>query len=122
MLPFMMLPMIFTFNHWLSRRLYRLLIGILVGLSAFNVWAQTLAGHVFPPVNGADGVTIQNPLVQYALPLLAQGNITRNYGTLLGLPGFLSLLPLFVMVILIYYLLMIRKADRQMQPAVAPEH
>jgi hypothetical protein len=122
MLPFMMLPMIFTLNHWLSSHLNRALIGILVALSAFNVWAQTLAGQVFPPVNGADNVTIQNPLVQYALPLLAQGDITRNYGTLLGLPGFFSLLPLIVLLIAIYYFTMLRKADKQRQPEVAHEH
>jgi hypothetical protein len=121
MLPFMMLPVIFTLNYWLSRRLNRIITGILVALSAFNVWAQTLAGQVFPPVNGADGSTIQNPLVEYALPLLAQGDITRNYGTLLGLPGFLSLFPLIVLVAVIYYTIL-RPADKQLQPMVAQEH
>ncbi len=121
MLPFMMLPMIFTFNQWLPGRLNRALIGILVALSAFNVWAQTLAGPVFPPVNGADGATIRNPLVQYALPLLAKGDVTRNYGTLLGLPGFLSLLPLIFLVMVICFATL-RQTGRQLQPTVAHEH
>jgi 4-amino-4-deoxy-L-arabinose transferase-like glycosyltransferase len=121
MLPFMALPMVFVSNQWLPRRPGRILIGTLVALSAFNVWTQFLAGQVFPPVNGSDGATIQNPLVQYALPLLMKGDVTRNYGTLLGLPGLPSLLPLLIFIAATYYV-MLWRADKQLRPTVAHEH
>jgi len=57
-------------------------------------WGLTLAEQAFPP--GAD--LNPNPLVDYALPNWLAGNIARNAGTLLHLPGPLSLLPLLLVV------------------------
>jgi hypothetical protein len=102
MLPFLALPIIFALNGLLPQPASRAIVIFLVGLSVFNVWTQTIAGQSFPPTD-IDGVPITNPLVEYSLPLLVQGNVARNYGIIfLGLPGLLSLIPLVVVVAGIY--------------------
>jgi len=90
-----------------------------LALSLFNVWTQTIAGQQFPPTD-IDGVPVTNPLIQYSLPLLMQGNIARNYGIiLLGLPGIFSLLPLIAAVVIVY-LFIPRLLDRRSQPGARP--
>jgi hypothetical protein len=103
MIPFMALPIIFALNQLLRSPINRLVIVLLVGASLFNVWAQTIGGQAFPPAILDDGTEIRNPLMEYSIPMLLQGNIARNYGIFLGLPGFLSLLPLLVAIVGIYF-------------------
>jgi hypothetical protein len=51
------------------------------------VWAEAIAGQSFPDYTA-------NPLFDLSLPQLLSGNIARNVGMILGLRGWLSLLPL----------------------------
>jgi hypothetical protein len=97
MLPFMILPMSLTLNQWLDRLTGRIMIGLLIVLSLFNVWAQTITGQYYPPTM-SDGIPLKNPLVDYSIPLLLEGSIARNYGNILGLTGLPSLIPLLVAV------------------------
>ncbi len=115
MIPFIALPIIFAFNWLLPQPAARYVVIFLAALSLFNVGAQTIAGQYFPPAN-VDGVDITNPLVQYSLPLLAEGDVARNYGiVILGLPGMWSLIPLIAAVIVVY-LIVPRWLDRRIQP------
>jgi hypothetical protein len=98
MVPFLALPIIFAFNRWLLNPVNRAIIIILIGLSFLNVWIQTTGGQAFPPAFTDDGASITNPLFQYSLPLVMQGDIARNYGIVAGLKGLLSFIPLFIAV------------------------
>ena len=103
MLPFLALPMIFAFDTLLPRLWGALLTGALIAFSLFSVWALTIAGQGWPPLEGfpqtIDQMNATFPLADHALPLLAEGNVARNYGgLLLDLPGLLSLLPLLLVV------------------------
>jgi hypothetical protein len=104
-IPFLALPMIFAFNLWFRSRVNTIVVAVLIALSFFNVWAQTIGGQAFPPAFTDAGEQIKNPLFDYSLPLLAQGNIARNYGIIAGLKGFLSLIPLAAVLAAIYFLL-----------------
>ncbi len=96
MIPFLALPMIFTFNRWFSNLAGRVIIAILLVLSFANIWVQTIGGQAFPPE------AIRNPLFEYSLPLFLEGSIARNYAIiLLDLPGLMSLIPLLVVVLFI---------------------
>ncbi len=99
MLPFLALPIIFVLNEWLTNRAGFILVVILAGLSFLNVWAQTIGGQAFPPEE------FHNPLFEYTLPNIANGNIARNYATIIGLRGLLSLIPLLAVIGAIYLLL-----------------
>jgi hypothetical protein len=112
-LPFMALPIIFSFNRWLPRLAGRIIISLLILAGGFNVWIQTISGQAFPPVEQIPidvvGYNTVNPLMDYSLPLLLQNNIARNYGIIAGLPGVLSLIPLFlaitaILVVMLYIL------------------
>jgi hypothetical protein len=119
MLPFMALPIIFAMNQLLRSRTNRLVFVVLVGVSLFNVWAQTIGGQALPPAILDDGTEIRNPLMEYSIPLLLQGNIARNYGIFLGLRGFHSLIPLLVAVLGIYFVVP-RWVDRRTQHSTRP--
>ncbi len=58
-------------------------------LSMAFVWAQTLGGQTFPRYE-------RMPLVQASLPSLMKGDVARNLGMLVGLPGWSSLIPLLL--------------------------
>jgi len=88
MLPFLALPIAFTFRRWDHLTGFKLLIAALFLWSLVVVWGLTLAGQAFP------SDAILNPWLDYALPNWLAGDIARNLGTLLGLPGFWSLAPL----------------------------
>lgn len=98
MIPFLVLPISLVFNRWLGSVGARTLVGALTIASFLNVWTQTIAGQYYPPASMGD------PLGQYALPLLAEGEIARNYGMLLGFRGPTSLLPLLAAVLGMYLL------------------
>jgi hypothetical protein len=90
MLPFMALPIVFVFREWEDRMWMRVLSIVLFAWSLIATWGLTLAERAFPPE------TLRNPLVEYAWPNWQTGNIARNLGMFLHLPGILSLLPLLV--------------------------
>lgn len=95
MLPFMALALIFVFDQ-ASRRGW--LSGPVIVLSVWSLlatWGLTLAEQAFP------SDTIRNPLIEYAWPNWQNGNIARNLGTILGLQGLWSLLPLLSFITLI---------------------
>jgi hypothetical protein len=93
MLPFMALPILFVFRDWANRTWVKVLIVVLCAWSLIATWGLTLAEQAFPPD------TLRNPLVEYAWPNWQAGNIARNLGMFLHLPGIASLLPLLVGVI-----------------------
>jgi hypothetical protein len=87
-LPFLALPTIFVLRAWGGCLWLQLALGALALWSLVATWGLTLADQAFPPD------TIHNPLLAYAWPNWLSGNIARNYGTLLGLRGANSLMPL----------------------------
>ena len=90
MLPLMTMPIIFVFREWGDRMWMRILSGALFGWSLVATWGLALAEQAFPPD------TIRNPLLEHAWPNWQAGNIARNLGMFLHLPGVVSLLPLLV--------------------------
>ena len=93
MLPFMALPLVFVFRAGGERAWTRFLVGLLCAWSLVATWGLTLAGQSFPPD------TIHNPLLEYAWPHWLAGDIARNLGMFLHLPGIASLLPLSLMLL-----------------------
>jgi hypothetical protein len=93
MLPFFVLGAAFAFRAWGDRPAFRLLVGLAFAWSLAATWGLTLAEQAFPPD------TLSNPLFEYALPHWLAGNIARNVGTLLGLRGAWSLMPVLVTLI-----------------------
>jgi hypothetical protein len=92
LLPFLMLPLGLVcarlWTHWAGRAL---VLGLSL-LSLLLVWTHTIAGQYYY------SDALQNPLREYVLPVLASGDLALNYGILLGLPGWWSLLPLVAVV------------------------
>jgi hypothetical protein len=91
-LPFMVLPVAFVFSTWGNRAWLKIMLIVLGSWSLIATWGLTLADQAFPPD------TIPNPLLEYAWPNWQAGNIARNLGTVLGLPGLWSLLPVVMLV------------------------
>ena len=111
MLPFMVLPIALAFNWLLKRAWGSLLTGVLIALSIFSVWSLTIAGQGWPQVEiSPQTFTAMNssfPLFDHALPLLAQGDVARNYGgVLLGLSGLAGLIPLVLAVLCISFIVL----------------
>jgi branched-subunit amino acid ABC-type transport system permease component len=95
-----------------SRALRR--IGVVFALWSLVVtWGVTLAEQSFPPD------TMFNPLFEYALPNWMNGNIARNFGTLLGFKGAFSLIPLGFGLIVLF--LAWRKTNRNSSQSPFPE-
>jgi len=88
MLPFMALAMVFVFRDWEKRKWIRTLGFVFFAWSLIATWGLTLAEQAFPPD------ILRNPLVEYAWSNWRMGNIARNLGMFLHLPGVVSLLPL----------------------------
>ncbi|HLF25342.1 MAG TPA: hypothetical protein VJG32_03305 [Anaerolineae bacterium] len=89
MLPFAAVPLAFGLAMALRRRWSMIVVGMMGLWSLAAVWALTIGGQSYPDYT-------LNPLFNYALPKLANGDIARNLGMLLGLRGWASLLPLIV--------------------------
>jgi hypothetical protein len=90
MLPIMALPIVFVLRGrgdqvWLVG-----LVAVLFAWSLIATWGLTLAEQAFPPD------TVRNPLLEYAWPNWRAGNVARNIGMFLRLPGIYSLIPLLV--------------------------
>jgi hypothetical protein len=98
MLPFMALSIIFFIEKWGAQRWAKALVAFLTVWSVLFVWAETIGGQSFPDWT-------RNPLLNYTLPRLLQGDIARNWGTIIGLPGWSSLIPLLVGEALLFWLL-----------------
>jgi hypothetical protein len=86
--PFLVLPIAFVFQHYRGRAGLRWVSLLLCGWSLAATWGLTLAGQSFP------SDALLNPLVEVGWPSWAAGNLARNVGTVLGLRGAASLLPL----------------------------
>ncbi len=104
LLPFMMLPASFALDWLFNRRWGRILGGFMIAVGIFSVGALSIAGQQWPPIELFPFTFAEMnstfPLMDYALPLLAQGDVARNYGgILLNLPGLASLLPLLIAVL-----------------------
>lgn len=106
MLPFMVLPIIFFVNAYGSRPWIKGLVTLLTTWSLLFVWAETIGGQSFPDWT-------LNPLINYSLPNLMNGDIARNIGTVLGLSGWFSLLPLLALLTLLLGLLLSQANVRQ---------
>jgi branched-subunit amino acid ABC-type transport system permease component len=94
-LPFLALGLAFALREWSHRSWVR---GLLIAAAAWSLiatWGLTLAGQAFP------SDTIRSPLLEYAWPNWLSGNIARNLGTMMGLPGASSLLPLLLIGVLL---------------------
>ncbi len=94
MLPFLVLLAVPALDALCRTLAGRLLLLLAFAWSALLVWGVTLAEQAFPPD------TLLDPLLQHALPNWQQGNIARNLGTILGLRGAASLLPLLALLLL----------------------
>jgi hypothetical protein len=95
MLPFAALPLAVAVERCWERAPGRLLVAALVLASGANVWAQTIGGQDYPRAD------VWNPLVEQAIPRLRAGDIAANYGHVVGLEGWASLLPLAAAVALL---------------------
>ncbi len=75
------------------RRMVRPIAAMAVTWSFAAVWTETIGGQAFPDYTA-------NPLFDFSLPRLLAGDIARNAGMLVGLPGWSSLLPLLAVAVL----------------------
>lgn len=117
MLPFMAIPVVLVFQHWLQPGWKQ---GWLFGLLIWSLgatWGMVLAEQAFPPD------TIRNPWLEYAWPNWQTGNIARNVGTILGLSGLWSLLPLLLILVAgsAGWALLARLANRATEPAISSQ-
>ncbi|MBI4927261.1 MAG: hypothetical protein HY835_05810 [Anaerolineae bacterium] len=94
-LPFLALAAGFALQRWQASGWLRGMAPLLDLWSLVMVWGLTLAGQAFP------SDAIADPLLDYALPNWLAGNVARNAGTLLGLRGALSLLPLALVLLVL---------------------
>jgi hypothetical protein len=101
MLPFMALAMIFFAEQWGRDKWAKTTLRFLTLWSVLFVWAETIGGQSFPDWN-------LNPLFTYSLPKLVQGDIARNWGTIAGLPGWASLIPLALILAALFWWLRVR--------------
>ncbi len=141
-IPFLCVPVIFLID---KKALWtRLLIAALVIISVTNVWIQTIAEGISPETNFTpaqealitldsskygsivltnfeEGNYFRNPLFEYALPYVSNGQIDPNFGTILTLQGFWSFIPLIVIIIAEICILIryIRRAEAKTQPITA---
>jgi hypothetical protein len=113
--PFLALALAFAVSRWSRNLWFKALASILCLWSLVATWGLTLAGQAFP------SDVIQNPLLEYALPNWLAGDIARNAGTILGLQGPASLLPMIVAIfaILFVWWLGVMRVQRA-EPATAP--
>ncbi len=94
-LPFIALAVGFAARQWANVLWFRVGWIILSIWSLVVTWGIAIAGQAFPSDQ------IRNPFMQYALPNWQVGNIARNFGTVLGLKGITSLIPLIVILLLL---------------------
>lgn len=98
-MPFMALAIVPGYAFIARSKGLVLVTGLLAAWSFIAVWGLTLAGQAFP------SDTLQNPLVEYGLPAWQAGNVARNLGTIAGLQGLSSLIPLLFFMVTFFLLL-----------------
>ena len=86
MLPFICLVSVFYLDRYWGRSIVCFVTCALVVLSVGLITAVTIAGQQFPDYTW-------NALMDYAVPRLAGGDIARNLGMLMHMPGWSSLVP-----------------------------
>jgi hypothetical protein len=98
-LPFLAILAAFGLPPLLRSRAGLAAVILLGAVSALSVWAQTLGGQYYPatPLDQP----LSSPLFTTALPALLRGDVAENFGSLLGLPGLLSLAPLAGLLLLV---------------------
>ncbi len=99
MLPFLVWPLAAVLDRIeRSRKILRRglsgLIFILALASIVITWSLTVGGQYYAPED------IMNPLIEYSWPHMISGDVARNWGMLIGLPGAWSLLPLMGLIAL----------------------
>lgn len=115
MVPYLVVPLAYALSRLLVRRWGWGLLILLLSWSWFATWAETIAGQSFPDMT-------PNPLFTLSLPRLASGNIARNWGMLLGLRSFASLIPLtLITVALMVWLFYGRRETPAAAVALSPE-
>ena len=100
MIPYMTPPIACFLRRYFDRRWHRLLIGALALWSWAFTWIETLGGQRFA------SRTYRNPIWDWAWPALVGGNIARNWGMLLKLRGWASLLPLLLLIAPCFYVML----------------
>jgi len=98
MLPFLIIGLCIFLIHFGDRSWAIIATGVTSLVSMLIIWAQTIGGQNYPDWR-------ENPLINYSIPYLLDGNIARNWGMAAGLSGWLSLIPLFIIIIPLGYLL-----------------
>lgn len=88
--PFAAIPAVWLVDRVWSRAFSRRVVIGIVAISAVLVWAEALAGQQFPPD------TLANPWLGWTLPAWSHGDVARNLGMALGMPGAWSVLPLIL--------------------------
>ena len=109
-LPFLAWPVI-AFLDRQAIPMRRLIFGVLAAASVACVWIETVAGQEFPKYS-------PYPLFDYSWPRLVRGDLARNWGTILGLTGGYSLLPLLAIVGVLALVLVL--GARRKKTAVLP--
>jgi hypothetical protein len=114
-LPFMVLPVVFVFREWGERAWLKGICAASFIWSFIATWGLTLAEQAFPPD------TISNPFLDFALPNWRIGNIARNVGTILGMHGVWSLVPLLLLGMLLILAWWVIANPGSSSPAFRPE-
>jgi hypothetical protein len=89
MLPFLAVGVGVAVGYGWRSAVFRILVGLLFIWSFVVTGSLTIGGQSFPGYE-------PQPLWNLALPALVRGDVARNLGTLLGLHGLWSLIPLVI--------------------------
>ncbi len=116
MLPFFACAIAAFAVRWGSRAWARVLTTVLAVGSFGVVWAETLGGQNYPDWT-------PEPLLNYSLPRLLNGDIARNLGMIVNLRGWASLLPLAVVMAVLLTMLwrMTHRTNAGAAGAMQPE-
>lgn len=91
-LPFLALPFALALQPLLQNVSGRVLVTVLSAWSFLATWSLFLGGETFPTS------WLRNPWLDFSLPALGRGTIAPNAGAFAGLSGWLSLVPLGLLV------------------------
>ncbi|MCS6881906.1 MAG: hypothetical protein RMK84_06940 [Oscillochloridaceae bacterium] len=110
------IPFLALSAAWLAARLWsrpagRTAVTTLVIGSIALVWAESLAGQLFPTD------AIRNTWTGYVFPAWAAGDIARNLGMVLGLTGPWSLIPLLLAILALAGLMVVPRNHRRSRPS-----
>jgi hypothetical protein len=114
LIPFLALPAAWMLSRLWDRLPLRIGALALIALSLMLVWAEAVAGQLFPTD------ALRTTWTSYVLPAWAAGDIARNLGMALGFNGPFSLLPLAVLLALGITLVLLPARARQPMPTAHP--